>query len=696
MTTGLERSGDRLGRYVIERRLAVGGMAELFLARLDGPEAFSKKVVIKRILPRNQGNHQFTKMFLDEARLAGRFSHQNLVQTFELAEVDGEPMLVMEYIDGRDLAALLSFAHRERQLVPIRIAAYLVGQIAQGLHAAHELTDDQGEKLNVIHRDVSPENVLMTRMGGVKVIDFGIAKHADQHAQTVAGTVKGKVAYMSPEQLLRRPLDRRSDVFSLGIVFYELLTGVQCFKGESALQQMMAVEKAKYLPVRSMRPKVPPDVESVVDRMLALQPADRYRSALEVVQAIERLMAKYGTVLPNDLESYIAPMFEEGSEQAQQERDESIAEDTGWESEVFQVPASAAATGAEAVVLGDEVTVPSEAELEAIPASRARSGTPVFNSPLVPARRRRSSLPVWVAGAVVLVLVALAASSSLVFPGQIEIRSIPPGATVRLDGAELGNTPYLASGLRLNVPYALELELSGFVKAEESLVLEDAEGVRLVRLKPAAPSGAGALTVVTEPAGALLKVDGRKGVHISPARFVLSAGQTHRVSAELPGYTSAVLEVQLHEGELDERRIVLIAGAGRLSLTSEVPVSVFIGDQKLGDTPLDAVELATGTQALVLRNRSLGIERVLSVDILPGQAVERSVTFEKGEMRFAAAPWAMVYVDGKEVGSTPMPAFSTYEGVHQVRFVNRELRKDVTRTVEIRAGESLLVSADWD
>ncbi|MEL6547884.1 MAG: serine/threonine-protein kinase, partial [Myxococcota bacterium] len=277
--TGLEQAGDRLGRYIIERRIAVGGMAELFLARLDGPEGFSKSVVIKRILPRLRGNHQFTKMFADEARLAARFSHPNLVQVFELSEHDGEPILVMEFVDGTDVGSVLKRSHRERVLIPIRIAAYLIGQVAQGLHAAHQLTGKRRRPLNVIHRDVSPENILVTRMGGVKVIDFGIAKHDAREAETVVGTVKGKVAYMSPEQLLRRHLDRRSDVFSLGVVFYELLTGEQCFTGDSALQQMMAVEKASYRPIHTLRPKVPPDVEAVVDRMMALRPQDRFQTA---------------------------------------------------------------------------------------------------------------------------------------------------------------------------------------------------------------------------------------------------------------------------------------------------------------------------------------------------------------------------------------------------------------------------------
>ncbi|MEM6730233.1 MAG: protein kinase, partial [Myxococcota bacterium] len=169
MSTGLEQAGDRFGRYIIERRIAVGGMAELFLARLDGPEDFSKRVVIKRILPRLRGNHQFTKMFTDEARLAARFSHPNLVQAFELAQIDDEPMLVMEFIDGKDVGAILKRSQREGVLVPIRIAAYIVGQVAQGLHAAHELLGKDGAPLNVVHRDISPENVLITRLGGVKV-----------------------------------------------------------------------------------------------------------------------------------------------------------------------------------------------------------------------------------------------------------------------------------------------------------------------------------------------------------------------------------------------------------------------------------------------------------------------------------------------------------------------------------------------
>ncbi len=706
MDTGLEQAGDRLGRYIIERRIAVGGMAELFLARLDGPENFSKRVVIKRILPRLRGNHQFARMFSDEARLAARFSHPNLVQVFELAEYDDVPVMVMEYVDGKDLGALLKRSHRDRVLIPIRIAAYVIGQIAQGLHAAHELTGRSGRPLNVIHRDVSPENVLVTRMGGVKVIDFGIAKHEARSAETVVGTVKGKVAYMSPEQLLRKHLDRRADVFSLGVVFYELLTGEQCFQGDSAMQQMMAVEKAQYKPVHSIRPKVPPDVEAVVDRMLALRPQDRFQTAREVVVAIERLMSKYGTVLSNDLEEYVAPMFEPEEAEVRRPTWESRVEDERWESDVFEHPGGqeyAPPLADEITVAGEEALDPDRTREEPQPEPQPWPEAPpdpqleAFERPVSPPKRRGGGQRL-AALALAALLVLGVAFVRWFWIGQVEVRTIPPGATVTLNGEAIGPSPLEVSFLRPGVIYELGVELGGFERQERELIIDrsDPATVKLIRLDSAAPPGAGVVTVTSDPPGAKIQIEGRKEYYVSPARFVLPAKRVHRLTADLEGYSQAKLEVELEDGERASRRLVLIASFARLSLLSKPRVEVFLDGESLGETPLESVKLPAGESTLVLVNESLGIRKEVRVDLPPGSSREADLTLEKGELFFEAKPWADVYVDGRKVGTTPMLPLKVFEGSHEVRFVNPSMKKDTKVEVVVNAGDSTRVSAGWD
>lgn len=177
----------RFGRYLLERRLAIGGMAEVFLGRIEGPEGFTKRVVIKRILPHLQNEKNHVDMFLDEAKLAARFNHPNLIQVYELARIDDQYCLAMEYIEGKDVAAILDESLRRGRKIPLAIAAFIVSSAAEGLHYVHDLTTDEGQALNVVHRDISPANILVTNTGGVKIVDFGIAKHEVSTSKTEIG-----------------------------------------------------------------------------------------------------------------------------------------------------------------------------------------------------------------------------------------------------------------------------------------------------------------------------------------------------------------------------------------------------------------------------------------------------------------------------------------------------------------------------
>ncbi len=277
------------GRYQLLKKLATGGMAEVWLARQHGIEGFERLAVVKRILPHLADDPEFLQMFVNEAKIAARFNHPNIAQIYELGETNGTFFIAMEYIHGEDLGRLMRKAWSAGQWIARPLSIRIVASACEGLHYAHNKTDDSGKPLKVVHRDISPQNILISFDGSVKVVDFGIAKAADQVSMTRSGAIKGKFAYMSPEQAGGKPLDNRSDIFAIGLVLYELLTGVRPLKRQSELATLqVAVECSIQRP--SEVADVPAEVDGVVMRALAKAPEERYRDARAFQSALEEFL----------------------------------------------------------------------------------------------------------------------------------------------------------------------------------------------------------------------------------------------------------------------------------------------------------------------------------------------------------------------------------------------------------------------
>jgi serine/threonine-protein kinase len=278
----------RLGRYEIVQRLAEGGMADVLLARTVGIEGFERHVVIKRIRAAQARDIRYVTMFLDEARLAASLHHANVVQVNDIGEEDGEYFFAMEYVHGEDVRRILERVSGEGGSVPLHHVLSIVMGAAAGLHHAHEQIRPDGASLGIVHRDVSPANILIGYDGGVKVVDFGIAKAVHQTEQTQSGVLKGKVAYMSPEQCTNESIDRRSDVFSLGIVLWELLAVHPLFHRENDFLTMSAIVQSDISPLSNLRPDVPAELERITMKALARSPADRFATADELRHALEQ------------------------------------------------------------------------------------------------------------------------------------------------------------------------------------------------------------------------------------------------------------------------------------------------------------------------------------------------------------------------------------------------------------------------
>ncbi|AUX38423.1 MULTISPECIES: serine/threonine-protein kinase [Sorangium] len=288
--------GQRLGRYELLRLIGEGGMAQVWAARMEGSRGFHKVVALKTLIPALARDPQFQRMFLDEANLAAKIHHRNVVEILDLGDSDGVLFLVMEWIDGQTMQRLLRPGLRPMPISPA-MAARVVADAAHGLHAAHELHDERGVPLGIVHRDVCPQNILIDRDGTVKVADFGIVKAFERLGDTTqTGEIKGKGEYMSPEQAQGQPVDRRSDIFSLGVVLFEAVTGALPFQ---VLHDLVLPQTGASEPPRPtlIAPQCPRDLEEIILKALARDPRERFQTAGEMASALEDFLMRRSGVI---------------------------------------------------------------------------------------------------------------------------------------------------------------------------------------------------------------------------------------------------------------------------------------------------------------------------------------------------------------------------------------------------------------
>jgi serine/threonine protein kinase len=304
----------RLGRYELIGLLATGGMAEIHLARLAGEAGFEKIVVVKRLLPELVASQTFVSMFLDEGKLVARLDHPNICEVHELGRDGAEYFLAMPYLDGVSVHALISRPRESDRIAELRVACAIVAQACAGLHHAHELRDADGAPANLVHRDVSPSNLFVTSTGMVKVLDFGVAKVRGA-TETEVGTIKGKQQYMAPEQVLGESLDRRTDIFALGIVLFELATHQRLFKRASDYLTARAILEEAIPRADEVDPAIPPRVADVIAKALARSAADRHATAAELANALVVAMNEYGGLAPQATIAQIVTSTDELSAQ---------------------------------------------------------------------------------------------------------------------------------------------------------------------------------------------------------------------------------------------------------------------------------------------------------------------------------------------------------------------------------------------
>ncbi|MFZ5863479.1 MAG: protein kinase domain-containing protein [Nitrospirota bacterium] len=306
---------ERFGPYHLLKKIGRGGMAELYLARQTGVAGFERVVAIKRILPHLTEDREFVQMFVNEAKLAAQITHPNVVQIYDFGAVLGTYYIAMEYVMGKSLAAVLAQSHKLGKPVPVSAAAYVTARIAAGLDHAYRGATASGAALGIIHRDISPQNILIGYNGDVKLVDFGIAKAGSSSTHTQTGVLKGKLAYLSPEQAWGKTIDHRSDLFALGIVLHEMLTGQRLFKAENEFSTLERVRTADVTPPSRVNTQVPPELDAVVLKALAKQPDDRYPHGQAFEDALQNYLRRLAAPpSARELAEYVRTLFEKDIE----------------------------------------------------------------------------------------------------------------------------------------------------------------------------------------------------------------------------------------------------------------------------------------------------------------------------------------------------------------------------------------------
>lgn len=651
------------GKYILLERISVGGMAEVFKAKSIGVEGFEKIVAIKKILPHLAEDDHFVDMFVAEAKMAVQLNHANICQIFELGRIGDDHYIAMEYIPGKDLLSLHNHFRRTGTLMPVDLTAYIGARVAEGLDYAHRKRGPDGEPMGIVHRDVSPQNVIVSYDGGVKLIDFGIAKaRVRSYQETQAGVLKGKFGYMSPEQVAGgAAVDHRSDIFALGTVIHELLTSHRLFLGETDFATLEQVRAAKVSPPSQLNPDVPPELDRIVLRALAREPDDRYQTAAELADDLARFLHDRGVAYSGQpLAEWMQATFADdiAKEKARHEiyarisgppvaaarvaspfydvddADEDEEETALWEPVGADLaagePGPGWSPGDAGLPRADTRITPEETAPPAAPLSDVPTPLPVQAPTPPPPRRRPGRRDVLVVAA----LVAVAVTGGAVAYRALEPVGESPGSagfilrveppdelSIYLDHQLIGErSPVVRKALAPGA-YALRVDRPGYAPWRQTLELEPGGLAELdVRLEPMdlAPAK---VRIVTEPADAEVEIDGRLYRPAERLGYIELAGaRPVQLSVRREGYLPYTHRFTPEPGVSRTIEVRLTPTHGALFIDSDPPGDIYLDGRRVGRTPrtIDGLD--------VTRRWPIRIER-------PGYRPHEE-TIEFGERRF--------------------------------------------------------------
>lgn len=558
----------QFGKYFLLEKLALGGMAEIYKAKTFGAEGFEKLLAIKRILPHCAADKEFITMLIDEAKLSVLLSHANIVQVYDLGKVGEDYFIAMEFINGINLRDILAHCRENETAVPTDLAVYIASEICKGLDYAHRKADSSHRPLDIVHRDVSPQNVLISYEGEVKIVDFGIAKAAMNISHTMAGILKGKIAYMSPEQAMGKQIDRRTDIFSAGILLYEMLTGERLYTGESQFEVLKKIRTVK-IDAGTLPQSVPHQLRPVLARALSFTPESRFQSAGDLqVELTKFLYAIYLDFSPRNLAKFIGETFrdriQEEAERAK--RGEAITEQTASINIVEGAKQIDIVHGSTPRPKGttDEITAPSGrirkkkkgrpfvavvvtmllflgigvGAIQFFPALRfwEKASTPPSQKEIATPEKEPSSPPP-----------DEAETANNI--GVLNIISDPSGAAIMLEGRLTGLlTPATVEKLPLDKELRITLTKPEYQDVDQTITLKSASPQKISSLLQPIKPQLGGISITSSPVGATILMNGKSTGEKTPATIPgLALKEKLTVALSLEGYESWSREIILSE-----------------------------------------------------------------------------------------------------------------------------------------------------
>ena len=706
----------KFGKFVLTKKIAVGGMAEIYKAESYGVDGFKKVAVVKRILPHCSADHDFVTMLIDEAKLSVLLSHTNIVQVYELGKVDDDYYISMEYIHGVNLREILYRCRESGEKVPVDVALFIISEICKGLDYAHRKSDESHKPLNIIHRDVSPQNILISYEGEVKIVDFGIAKAAMNISHTMAGVLKGKIAYMSPEQALGKPLDNKTDMFSAGILLYEILSNTRLFTGESQFEVLKKIRETR-IRAQDLTDEIPAELKEIVAKVLAYDREKRYQNTGDLqTDLIRYLYSKYPDFTPRRLSEYISTLFSDLLAAERSEKD--------TEMDYQSLTSSLSITDGQQV---DIVTSPGDDTSLLIPSNASLvDKTPMNTRRKKPKRKHKIFKKI---GTLLLLTVVVYGGfkyyplvkdtfftkeaekkeEKVVFT-SINLKSSPSGAKIYLDGRNTNlATPTILTDLKVGSSHTIKLELENYRPFEKSIDMASEKPIifsaDLIRIT-------GAIFVTSQPPGANIFINDKDTTLTTPATIEkIPLKEDQKVALKKDGFITYEQIINLNSEKLQPFSTELVKKKPdkAVLVISSTPsgANILINGEKTGKTtPAQITDLDVAKYDVQLElsgfdlwSRSINVSKPDEFDIsallvkptkVEKPKEEEKIVAESGSIRVTSSPsGAKIYIDGKYSGrSTPSTIKDLSSGSHKIK-LEQSGYKTWSRTIEIKPGETI-------
>lgn len=743
----------KFGRYYLLRHIATGGMAEIYLSKQIGLEGFEKLLVVKKILNQYLDNEEFITMFLDEARLAAKLDHPNIVRIYDLGKQERNYYIAMEYIPGEDLRTILRKVSKQSKLTPQQHSLHIISSVCEALDYAHKKKDATGKPLGIIHRDISPQNVMVSYEGNVKLLDFGIAKASTQSNETEAGVLKGKYAYMSPEQAKGQKLDHRSDIFSVGILLFEMLTNHRLFKTASQLDTLKKLVYEEIPSPKEFNEDITDELEEIVMKALAKDVDKRYSSAREFQHDIEDYLANNRIVssttrvaefMQETFKEEIVTLqaLEQKIDEEQKELSIDDISDISNDNGLGQLD-----TGLSSFNMnnGSNTSLSSWSKIgtSATSASyHSQSGVFSAQTPITNIGGNNSTkYLIFITIIAVLGIGAFLGYKAIdnnkennkkivkvkKITSSIYIKSKPSSAEILVNGEKYkGLTPTIIKDLPLNELLVIKVKKTGFEDSVTEIRLKNKKTQNIeVKLKKS-ESNVGIIKVFSEPKGATIYLDSNKFERVTPTTIEGVAVGKHSIVLDLSGYDSYSFEFEVEKNKFKKlsKKLYKVGTAKTafISLVVKPSDAKITINKKNVELPINDYEIPYDKSIEILVKRSgyktysvmkklkRGARESIEISLMKIKKVKKVNKVKKsskpGKLNIMTLKDLSIYIDGKKEGEGSISIFLA-PGNHRIKLVSKskminyktsirvESNKETTKTIMLKKGKLSLSVKPW-